>query len=69
MKFFGEPPPRINTLLSSPLDFAAYTMAAVWFTSRFTSMSSFESRSAIAATFIPMLLSPGLLVKMGTPYL
>ena len=35
-------------------------MPAVWFTSRFTSMNSFESRSAIAATFMPMELSPKL---------
>ena len=43
-------------------------MAAVWFTSRFTSNISFESRKAIAATFMPMELSPGLLVKMGMPH-
>ena len=29
---------------------------------------SFESRMAIAATFMPIELSPGLLVKMGMPH-
>ena len=58
----------MKTLLVRPPDFASYTMAAVWFTSRFTSNCSFESRSAMAATFIPIEESPGELVKIGTPY-
>ena len=40
-------------------------MAAVWLTSRLTSKSSLESRMAMAATFMPMELSPGRLVKIG----
>ena len=42
-------------------------MAAVWLTSRLTSKISFESRNDMAATFMPIELSPGELVKMGTP--
>src|SRR5580700_286860 len=58
MKFFGEPPPRINTALR-PAFFASQTMAALWLTSRSGSIPSLEPSSCRAARFMPIELSRG----------
>ena len=58
-KFFGLPPPRIQMADFPPLRLASSTIAAVSFTSALASKRSLLPSSAIAATFMPIELSPG----------
>src|SRR5436190_6357539 len=58
-KFFGEPPPSSTTPLLPPCCLVSKTMAAVSLTSTLGSSSRRLPLRAIAATFMPIELSPG----------